>query len=112
MDDRARPQIAVIHAMVLAVLAYVSPIGAHADALDNWTYSQVDTNHLGYRGDQLSGVAYGNGVYVAAGYATASDEGRLQTSQDGVNWTNQNSVFLDLYDVAFANGIFVAVGYD
>src|SRR6266851_4860341 len=84
-----------------------------ADALDNWTQSQVVTNSPGYYGSTLAGLAYGNGRYVAVGAFAADDSGVVQTSQDGINWTRlPYYAVLDLYDVAFANGTFVAVGWD
>src|SRR5437763_11737728 len=85
----------------LTVLCWISvAVVASADALDNWTPSKVATNDLGYSGDQLQGVAYGNGRFVAVGAQSASDFGVLQFSEDGTTWTknaSDNSIF-DLYD--------------
>jgi hypothetical protein len=57
-------------------------------------------------GNRLSGVTYGNGLFVAVG-----DFGAILTSPDGVNWTGQASGTSDwLSGVAYGNGLFVAVG--
>jgi hypothetical protein len=60
----------------------------------------------------LTGVAYANGRYVAVGQMDSGDFGMVQTSDDGVNWTESPSSVYDLYDVTFGNGVFVAVGWD
>lgn len=57
----------------------------------------------------FNSVAFGNGLYVAVG-----DRGVIQTSPDGVNWTQRLSSGTsgepNLYKVIFAGGRFVAVG--
>ena len=54
----------------------------------------------------LYGVAYSNGVYVAAG-----QEGTVVTSPDGVNWTVQDSGQLNnLMSVTYGSVGFLAVG--
>ena len=54
----------------------------------------------------LSGVAYGDGLFVAVG-----DVGTIITSADGTNWVLRQSGTTDgLSDVAYGNGEFVAVG--
>ncbi len=58
-------------------------------------------------GTSLSGVTYGNGLFVAVG-----GSGTILTSPDGMTWTQQTSPASEiLYDVAYGNGTFVAVGY-
>lgn len=87
-----------------------------ADALDNWTTNQLNiANPAGVHGTQLTGVAYGNGTYVAVGQYLGGDGGVVETSTDGANWTLQTSYpgsIYNLYDVAYGNGTFVAVGWD
>jgi hypothetical protein len=103
------PVLKVLGALVLG------EVSARADALDNWTSGQVATNPIGYMGLMLSGVAVGNGRYVAVGQYVEDDCGVIQTSEDGASWTlrsPQNYSILDLYDVAFGNSTFVAVGWD
>jgi len=59
-------------------------------------------------------MAYGNGRYVLVGQQAADDNGFVQTSEDGINWTMRttlNYAVLDLYDVTFGNGVFVAAGW-
>jgi len=54
----------------------------------------------------LFGITYGNGLFVAVGYA-----GTILASADGVAWTNEISGFSgDLHGVGYGNGTFVAVG--
>jgi hypothetical protein len=76
-----------------------------------WTGSTVDTA-LG-----LSGVAYGDGQFVAVG-GEPSGLAAILTSPDGASWTNSNpsgtnsnpSAITILFAVCCGNGQFVAVG--
>jgi hypothetical protein len=100
--------------LIVAFLLVSSP-SLRADALDNWTRSQVSTNPFGDYGIWLLGVTYGNGRYVAVGQYVEDDYGVVETSEDGMNWTmrsQRNGLIWDLWDVAYGNGIFVAVGWD
>ncbi|MBI5069324.1 MAG: carboxypeptidase regulatory-like domain-containing protein [Deltaproteobacteria bacterium] len=55
----------------------------------------------------LNGVAFGNGVFVAAG-----DLGSLQRSTDGISWSAVPSGTAEhLQGVRFANGLFLATGH-
>jgi hypothetical protein len=56
-------------------------------------------------GTDLSGVAYGNGLFVAVGA-----KGTILTSPDGVSWTKRTSGGNTLVRVVHGNGLFVAVG--
>jgi hypothetical protein len=102
--------------LVAAVVLNGFTLVALADALDNWTSGIVSTNPWGEDGQgfQLTGEAYGNGRYVAAGQYIEDDFGVVETSGDGTNWGVSTSygAVLDLYDVTFANGTFVASGWD
>ncbi len=96
-------------------LVWLLPISLRADALDNWTRGQMVTNPTIYRGASLAGVTYGNGRFVAVGSYPGDDYGLVQTSEDGLTWTNYTTSdisILDLGDVAYGNGVFVTVGYD
>ena len=53
----------------------------------------------------LYGIAYGQGLFVAAG-----DSGAILTSMDGVTWTDRSVGGARIHAVAFLNGLFVAVG--
>jgi len=76
-------------------------VNGSAYYLDNWQ-SCSKPNEYG----SLSGVAYGNGTFVAVG-----SYGEILTSPDGVTWTRRDSgTERSLYGVAYGNGIFVAVG--
>ncbi len=55
---------------------------------------------------RLTGVAYGNGTFVAVG-----ERGTILTSPDGTAWTESSSgTERFLYAAAYGNGTFVAVG--
>ena len=57
--------------------------------------------------DGISGVAYGQGMFVAVG-----SYGKLTTSINGTSWTQRNSSFGTdgINGVAYGQGMFVAVG--
>jgi hypothetical protein len=57
----------------------------------------------------LTGIAYGNGVFVAVGSGTVNF---AYSVDNGLTWTGLASVFYGStwYSVAFGNGVFVAVG--
>ena len=74
----------------------------------NWTF-QIDT------ASQVTGVAFGNGIFVTAGfkYVSPDFQGTIFTSPDGINWTSQTSASAGglippiLLGVDFGNNIFV-----
>lgn len=82
-----------------------------------WSSQQVGSNHW-------TGIAYGNGKYVAVGYFRGV--GYMTTSTDGTNWTTPQVTKLSitnssdgsyrtkrvLNSIIYANGQFVAVGND
>ena len=56
--------------------------------------------------NDLYGIAYGQGLFVIAGYS-----GLILTSDDGVSWTSQSSgTAKDFHGLTYSNGLFVAVG--
>lgn len=72
-----------------------------AGPLDTWQWR----NPLP-QGNDLSAIAFGNGLYAAAGA-----EGTVLTSPDGSSWTIRSSgITSDIYGISAANGRFVAVG--
>jgi len=76
-------------------------VNGSAYYLDNWQ-SCSKPNEYG----SLSGVAYGNGTFVAVG-----SYGEILTSPDGVTWTRRDSgTEKDLSGVAYGVGTFIAVG--
>jgi hypothetical protein len=77
-------------------MALLHPFKANADLPDQWSD----------RSYGLTGVAYGNGLYVAVGF-----KGRIQSSPDGVEWTIRNSGTANsLYGISFEGELFLAVG--
>ena len=65
----------------------------------------------------LTGVSYGNGVWVAVGPKAppggpgVRSDGPLLTSLDGITWVQQNAAF-NATRVLFANGLFIAMPGD
>ncbi len=111
------------HCKFLLVLMLLNNFSSlvRADALDNWTAGQVNTNVTasGIKVFGLASIVYGNGHYVAVGSHGGSDFGIIEASEDGVNWTicgdgdsQYPFMILDLYDVTYGNGTFVAAGMD
>lgn len=73
---------------------------ATADGLDNWTVRASGV------GQNLSGVAYGNGSYVCVGQA-----GAMLVSSNGNTWQSiASGASTNLLGVTFADGLFLAVG--
>jgi hypothetical protein len=73
----------------------VSPDGIH------WSSKTKVPSSL-----DLNSIAYSNPGYIAVG-----DQGVIETSLDGVTWTNRgSSASAALYCAAFGNGTFVAAG--
>lgn len=63
----------------------------------------------GFGGTAITSIAYGNGLWVAAGW-----KGKLATSEDGITWTQRDSGFgsSDIYTVCYGDGLWVAMGRD
>jgi hypothetical protein len=74
----------------------------------SWTdFQQVSANGLD-DDDNLRGVGYGEGVFVAVGGA---NQGLSMTSTDGVLWQNEHRDLGGwLGDVVYLNGVFIAAG--
>ncbi len=64
---------------------------------------------------RITGITYGNGLWVATGdkAATSTTWNTIATSSDGINWTTRTNVF-EIYgfDVHYNGSLFVAVGTD
>ena len=74
-----------------------------------WTLRTSGTN------DNLNGVTYGNGTFVAVGGSSYNPWGHSEilTSSDGIIWTSRTSgaYIVISTGVTYGNGTFVAVGY-
>ncbi len=78
-----------------------------ADGL-NWSFGGDLIDPSDQPGDQLYGVTFGGGSFLAVGEAGAVD-----FSNNGIAWTRAwSGTALDLHAVAYGNGSFVAVGAD
>src|SRR5690606_32402124 len=74
----------------------------HDVLLNHWTVVNSGTSQ------ELRGVAYGNGLWVAVG-----NGGTIRTSTNGTSWTGRTSgTSNNLLDVAYANGLWVAAGWN
>jgi len=60
---------------------------------------------------KLSGVAYGNGMYVAVGTLPDFVGGIVVTSKDGEAWVREQSAEMP-YAIAYGNGTFVAIDFE
>lgn len=69
---------------------------SNGDSLGEWRNSGV-TAHV-------TGVAYGNGIYVAI---SNSELGGIYTSTDSVTWTRTATIGAGLSFIAYGNGVFV-----
>ena len=70
---------------------------------DNKTSS---TSSFSETSEHLSGVTYGNGIFVTVG-----DKGTILTSSNGTTWTERTSGTSEqLYAVTYGDGLFVTVG--
>ncbi|WP_152392936.1 S-layer homology domain-containing protein [Paenibacillus guangzhouensis] len=73
------------------------------DDTQEWKTYQIE------RGE-LSGVAYGNGMYVAVGSLPDGGHGFFASSTDGTSWVKED-VEERPFALAYGNGTFVAIGY-
>jgi len=93
----------------LALLIFTE-IG-RTDPLDTWTWRNPLPT-----GNDLNGITYGNGQFVAVGSrnATGLYDIAIVTSADGVNWVQRQLALSSenrwLNAIAYGNGQFVAVG--
>ena len=102
-DSRASwRRLLLFQQLVSALLAPLifTEIG-RADPLDTWTWRNPLPT-----GNNLNGITYGNGQFVAVG-----NLGTILTSTDGTNWIQQQSgTAIGLWGIAYGNGQFVAEG--
>ncbi|MBN1831482.1 MAG: leucine-rich repeat domain-containing protein, partial [Deltaproteobacteria bacterium] len=90
--------------------AFVAFVAVSDDGV-TWTETQLPTIATG-----LTGITYGNGLYVAVGYKKKEigDDPIIATSLNGVNWNKQVPYVPGgagvLEDVAYGNGKYVIVG--
>lgn len=94
-------------AFAFAILLAFSGAAARAAVNDPLASWHIRSSPLGDTSENLEGVAYGNGRWVAVG-----DEGSILSSPDGAEWTIETNPAAPfrLDDVAYGNGVFVAVG--
>ena len=86
--------------IIVIALNQLVPISAHP--LENWTWRLPEKPDVTF----FNSVAYGNGLYVAAG-----KYGVLAVSQTGSDWTPiEISLSKDLRAVRYLEGKFIAVG--
>ena len=77
----------------------------------SYSYDGITWTNGGYLGSEH--VTFGNGQFVAVGYAVVSGvpTSFIHTSTNGITWTSRTpSEAIFFQDIAFGNGLFVAVG--
>jgi hypothetical protein len=91
---------------------------AYSDDGVSWT-AVADTTFNATHSNEIIGVAYGGGKWVAFGYTRANQyqtEAMMAYSDDGITWTVANSTFgdyqSDISGVTYDGGKWVAVGKD
>ncbi len=67
--------------------------------IDRWTW-----RHPLPQGNDLYGVAFGNGRFVAVG-----EGGTIISSTDGTNWINSSLEVSDINGIVYGNGLFLAI---
>ena len=100
LETKMRAWIKSIRALAAATTLFCisEPASVLADALDVW-HTRANFS--------ASGIAYGNGKFVAATVGTS-----LQVSPDGVTWTQYISPPVLYYEgIVFGGGVFMAYGY-
>lgn len=103
-SHRHNKSIRYIPLFFLLLSALLVPSLSISAPLDNWTARTSNSP------DELYGIAYGNGTFVAVGDSIGGT-GSVATSPDGVTWTFRNSGTAEiLYGVAYGTDKFVAVG--
>lgn len=78
-----------------------------SEDLKNWVEYQLNSNYL-----EPANIAYGNGIFIIAGYRSTSSDTWIYRSTDGINWTPiqlPTTVNFALYcnSVKFINNRFV-----
>jgi hypothetical protein len=94
-------------AIVFATNKYVAvgQYGAVLTSPDGITWTN-HANPASMNGNNLDGICYGDGIFVAVG-------GTTQTSPDGIHWTTRDNVSAyNLTSIIYANSLFVAAGGD
>jgi hypothetical protein len=77
----------------------------------NWVGSSDSYGGQLFSGYYARKVAFGNGVWVAVGYAGGTGNTIARSTNNANLWTGQgNTVFNEGFDVAYANNLWVAVG--
>lgn len=90
-----------------SVEAYISALsGCGVSVVTNFNETKWLTTNV-FSGDEVNGIAYGNGKWVAVGYG-----GKTSTSTDGITWSTVTTVgnTRSLNAVAYGNGLWIAVG--
>ena len=81
-------------------------IGTMAYSTDNGvTWTAVPRNSTFNTGADITAIAFGNGRFVAGCYG-----GKTAYSTDGVSWTTESKIMLEINGIAYGNGRFIAVG--
>lgn len=91
----------------VSIESYISALsGCGVSAVTNFNETNWATTNV-FSSDKVSGIAYGNGKWVAVG-----NFGKTSTSTDGTTWSTVTTVgnTRHLEDVTYGNGLWMAVG--
>lgn len=91
-------------------LAFGNNVFVGVSTTSSYSYDGITWTSGGYLGSEY--VTFGNGLFVAVGYATVSGipTSFIHTSPEGITWTARTpSEAMWFQDIAFGNGLFVAV---
>ena len=91
-------------------LAYGNGIFVGVSSVSSYSYDGINWT----TGSSINSeyITFGNGLFVAVGYATISGvpTSFINTSPDGINWTSRTpSEAMWFQEITYANGLFVAV---
>lgn len=93
--------------LIAGVTALLCIHALGVDSLDTWHLRSDPGNAFD---NDIRCVAYGNGVFVAAGHVATSSAGALFSSSDGITWTERMTASRQpIWQIVYGNGIFVAV---
>ena len=101
----AKKYLAVENGAGSSTQEYASSSVSRAEYSGVWNWTTQTSN---FGSTRIMSVAYGNSLWVAAGYY-----GQLRTSTDATTWTTRTSNFgnTTIFSVAYGNNLWVAAGY-
>lgn len=103
VNDRGMYSVVVSNAFGVVTSAVAMLTVTSSDPLDHWTWRNPQP-----QGNDLCEIAFGNGVWVAAG----NDGTQVSSHDGGLTWQNRSQGSVEIGGLAFGLGTFVLVGYE